>query len=538
MSVLAVAPMCGGAQSFAYVANAGSNRVSAYAINPATGALIAIPGSPFPAGSEPVSVTVDATGRFVYVADLTGTVSACTINPATGALIAVPGSPFPAGSHSYSVTADPTGKFAYVANFFANTVSAYTINTATGALTPVPGSPFPAGAAPRSVIVDPTGKFVYAANYNDNTVSAYTIDPAVGALIAVPGSPFPAGSGSVSVIVDPTTTFAYVANHNDNTVSAYTINRATGALTPVPGSPFLAGNAPAAVTVDLTGTFAYAVNHDDNTVSAYTINRATGALTAVGAPFPAGLGPVSVTVDQTGTFAYVANYDGDTISAYTINRATGALTAVGAPFPAGSGPYSVVTTIAKVTANQVRYAANLAAGESYIDIGNSGAASASLPGAMLSSAGNICVSVYAIDPSGNLDSCCSCLVTPDQVVHLGANADLVSNTATPAKPASITIKLIASLPVGGATATSCAFQAASLTAAQLTPGMVAWGTTLHPAPRSSTTYVTTETPFSPATVSAADLASLTGRCAAIVGNNSGFGICASCQAGAMGASKM
>src|SRR5262249_3099920 len=77
-----------------------------------------------------------------------GNVSAYTIDGTTGALTPVAGSPFPAGMGPISVTVDPTGQFAYVANrgsdFELSDVSAYTIDGTTGALTPVVGSPFPA----------------------------------------------------------------------------------------------------------------------------------------------------------------------------------------------------------------------------------------------------------------------------------------------------------------------------------------------------------------------------------------------------------
>jgi len=96
--------------------------------------------------------------QFAYVTNESGNnVSAYSIG-ANGALTPVPGSPFLAGSLPVSVALDPTGKFAYLANENGNNVSAYSIG-ANGALTPIPGSPFLAGSFPASVAVDPTGKF-------------------------------------------------------------------------------------------------------------------------------------------------------------------------------------------------------------------------------------------------------------------------------------------------------------------------------------------------------------------------------------------
>ncbi|MGP8243608.1 MAG: NHL repeat-containing protein [Bryobacteraceae bacterium] len=188
---------------------------------------------------------------------------------------------------------------------------------------------------------------------------------------------------------------------------------------------------------------------------------------------------------------------------------------------------------------QLRYAANLGAGESYIDIGNDGANGDPLlgPGYGVAS-GNLCVNVYAFDATDEqLVSCCSCLVTPNAVVNLGVNANLVSKTLTGATPGSVAVKLVATLAGAGGTGASCTSSAASMTAASVVSGMVAWGTTLHPAPGSATTYVATETPFTPFSLSSADAASIAGRCAAILGNGSTYGICSSCRTGALGSSK-
>jgi len=187
---------------------------------------------------------------------------------------------------------------------------------------------------------------------------------------------------------------------------------------------------------------------------------------------------------------------------------------------------------------QVRYAANLNVGESYVNITNSGANGAPLLGPGFGGAvGNICVNVYAFSPDEQLISCCSCLVTPNGLVNLGVNRDLTSKTLTGVIPTSAVVKLVSTLAGAGGTGTSCTNSAATVTTATIVPGMLAWGTTLHNGPPGVTTYNVTETPFSPATLSAGELASIGGRCAAILGNGSGFGICRSCQAGALGASK-
>ena len=183
---------------------------------------------------------------------------------------------------------------------------------------------------------------------------------------------------------------------------------------------------------------------------------------------------------------------------------------------------------------QVRYAANLTFGESYINITNDGANGAPLLGPGFGGAvGNICANVYAFSPDEQLISCCSCLVTPNGIVNLGVSRDLTSKTLTGVIPTSVVVKLVATLAGTGGSGTSCTNSAATVTTATTVPGMLAWGTTNHATPAGP--YTVTETAFSPATLSAGELASIGGRCASILGNGSGFGICASCRAGALGA---
>jgi 6-phosphogluconolactonase (cycloisomerase 2 family) len=185
---------------FAYVANTFSHDISGYTINASSGALTPIPGSPFAAGAGtiPNSVTVDPSGRFAYAANsastnILGNTLGYTINASSGALTPISGSPFAAGSQPESVTVDPSDRFVYVTNFGSNNISGYTITASSGALTPIPGSPFAAGTAPFSVTVDPSGRFTYVANQRSNNISGYTITASSGVLTPIAGSPFPAG---------------------------------------------------------------------------------------------------------------------------------------------------------------------------------------------------------------------------------------------------------------------------------------------------------------------------------------------------------
>ena len=181
---------------------------------------------------------------------------------------------------------------------------------------------------------------------------------------------------------------------------------------------------------------------------------------------------------------------------------------------------------------QVRYASNLGIGDSVINITNSGARGAGLnAGTTASTTGAICVNVYAFSPDEQMISCCSCPVTPNGLVSLSAQNDLISNTLTPAVPTAIVVKLLATAPVGG----SCAGSASS--PGGFSSGLLAWGTTLH-ASTVAGAYAVTETPFLPASLSPGEFNRITQLCTFINATGSGFGVCRSCRLGGLGAGRL
>jgi 6-phosphogluconolactonase (cycloisomerase 2 family) len=234
---------------FAYVANSASNAVTVHSIDAATGALTYVDF--WTTESGPVSIAVDPSGRFAYVANYgSSSISGFAVNAGNGALImidlngALDGAATGAGSNPTSVTVDPSGKFVYVTQI--NGVNAYVIDSATGLL--INASFAAAGANPRSVAVEPSGRFAFVANADSDNVSVFSINPISGALTGV--GTVAAGDQPCFVTVDPSGKFAYVANLASNDVSIYSIDAASGALNSV--GTIAAGTYP--VSIATTGS--------------------------------------------------------------------------------------------------------------------------------------------------------------------------------------------------------------------------------------------------------------------------------------------
>lgn len=247
----AVDAVVGGSGRFLYIANNVSEDVAAYRID-ASGALSPAPGQPFPVGIlGRGGLAADPAGKFLFVATgaITASLSVFRIDPATGALSHVPGSPFVADIGPNVVATDPSGRFLYVANEQTERISAFAVDAASGNLTPLSGSPFPASPRPLSLAVDAAGKRLFVGQAFD-IVSAFSIDAATGQLDLVPGSPFPSGHQPNALLADPTSAFLYVADPGQplpppmglGAVWAHSIDAATGELATV--GQFTAGTSP------------------------------------------------------------------------------------------------------------------------------------------------------------------------------------------------------------------------------------------------------------------------------------------------------
>lgn len=186
-------------------------RISAYTIS-TNGMLAAIPGSPFTTlvNGGPNGLAIHPNGNFLYIAMTGSSTTAGTqvvgqvINPSSGALSPIPGSPFTAGNQPSGVAIDPAGKFLFVTNTMDNTVSAFTIDSSSGALTPVTGSPFMTGpmSNPFMMAINPAGTLLFVVNANSTSISAFGIGP-TGALTTLAPLNGGAGASGIAIVHHP-----------------------------------------------------------------------------------------------------------------------------------------------------------------------------------------------------------------------------------------------------------------------------------------------------------------------------------------------
>ena len=203
----------------------------------------------------------------------------------------------------------------------------------------------------------------------------------------------------------------------------------------------------------------------------------------------------------------------------------------------------LITTDPNDTSFFVRYAANLNAGDSVINITNSGANSTS--GGVITDAvnGNLCANLYAYTPDEQLVACCACEVTPNGLKSLSVKNDLAINPLTPAVPTSLVVKILVTSadPLAAGGASRCTGSSpATVGTNDLVKGLIAWSTTIHALPVTAVTpagtYGVTETEFHGSSLSETERQRMTTLCAFIRANGSGYGICKSCRLGGLGAS--
>jgi 6-phosphogluconolactonase len=242
-------------------------------------------------GNGPCHLSIDATGRFVLVANYgSGSIAALPIGPdgrlepASSAIQHEGSSVNPdrqEGPHAHMILPTPDGRHVYATDLGADRVFGYTLD-ATGTLAADPDAGGPAaqpGAGPRHVAYSPNGATVYVINELDSTLTSYTRDARSGRLtprLTVPTLPddFDGQNSCAHVVVAPDGRFVYGSNRGHDSIAIWAAD-ANGALD-IQQWVSAGGRTPRNFALSPDGAWLLVANQDSGSIVVMRRNPETG----------------------------------------------------------------------------------------------------------------------------------------------------------------------------------------------------------------------------------------------------------------------
>jgi hypothetical protein len=215
---------------FAYISSAIDNSIQVFRADGNTGALEPISTFAVGAGSAPAALALSPNGKFLFSLNRgTNEISIYAIDAATGNLSNAGSVPVPKGPNSMVFSA--SGDFAYVGCDSSSMIAAYVFNRTSGSLTPLEGGSYSTGGGRiESLAISPDGLFLYGVNRDANQIVGLSIDHNNGSLTPVTGSPFSAPPGLSSIVANKPSTISswHVFASSDAGVETYDHTRDGG----------------------------------------------------------------------------------------------------------------------------------------------------------------------------------------------------------------------------------------------------------------------------------------------------------------------
>ena len=340
-------------RAFAYVGSY-ENAIYVYALDVDTGALTP-QGARVDAPPSPSFLAFAPDARHLYAVneadDVGGTgagaVSAFEIDAASGALTFI-NRMSSGGKGPAHVLVDASGRFVLVANYNGGNFSVLSVAAGGGLGARVAGAEHGGSAQTHEVVLDPSNQFLFVPNKGRSDVAQYRFDAMTGSV--TPSSPaeldLAAGAGTRHLAFHPTLSFAYIINELDDTVTAASFAPSSGTLTAIqtlstlPQGASGDQNSCAEIQVAPSGGFVYGSNRGHDSIVIYSVDATTGRLTLVGHQATGGSTPRSFQIEPSGRVLLVANQDSDEVRSFRVDRNTGLLTElarVSVPSPAFVG---------------------------------------------------------------------------------------------------------------------------------------------------------------------------------------------------------
>lgn len=308
---------------------------------------------------SPNFLAVSPNGKFLYAATRVeelngvkgGAVSAFVIDAASGKLSLL-NQKSSGGRSPCHVSVDATGKAVFVANFHGGSVKSLPVN-ADGSLGD--GGTFiqhrgvdtnrPVGPRGHWMAADPSNRYALACDLGLDKVMIYKLD-ATAATLATndpPSASVPSGAGARHLAFGHDGRFVYVLNEMACSVTTFAWDSAKGKLDALETIPALPKSmtvqtnfSAAEIAVRADGRFVYATIRGHDSISVLATDAKSGKLAFVENVPAKGKVPRGMGIDPTGRWLIVANQRSDSAAVFGIDTETGRLTPTGQELQIGS----------------------------------------------------------------------------------------------------------------------------------------------------------------------------------------------------------
>jgi 6-phosphogluconolactonase len=288
--------------------------ITAFAVDPQTGDLKSL-NTVSSVGSSPVFLSLDATGKFLFVANYGG--GSIAVLPVhgdgslgtavdshvdTGSIGPTKATNSPPGSfafsghdapHAHCILPDRNSKFVLQTDLGQDRIYVYSFDSASGRLAPanIPFVSMPPGDGPRHIHFHPSGRWLYCVTEEASTLVVFRYNDSNGELSPIqtittlpPG--FKGSSFASDVRVSADGRFVFAANRLHDSIAVFAIH-SNGELKYLEETA-TQGDYPRQLTIDPTGNFLYACNQRSDNVTSYRIDRESGVPKFIGQYIAAG----------------------------------------------------------------------------------------------------------------------------------------------------------------------------------------------------------------------------------------------------------
>ncbi|MCW2308498.1 lactonase family protein [Rhodobium gokarnense] len=307
---LAVDPAAGRVFASSEVWEWNEGLVSAYKLDPATGALTYINKQVVP-GSLTAHLWLDRSGRYVLATnyshetpgELPGQAMAVFPVREDGGLLPASASVKHEGSgpnpdrqsfpHPHSAIASPENDLISVADLGCDRLFHYAFDTVAGTLTPAADAEtvLPPGAGPRHFLYAPDGRHLYVITELTSAIVVYRREGGrlEGPVFEISTLPEDVSGESqcADIQVSADGRFLYGSNRGHDSIACFSVDRESGALEAIGHAP-CGGTTPRNFAITPSGRHMVVANQDSDSIAVFAIDPETGLLSDTGWRLPVG----------------------------------------------------------------------------------------------------------------------------------------------------------------------------------------------------------------------------------------------------------